>query len=374
MDFYRVLGLFKGFRTNRQLIVMESDDWGAIRMPDIAVYNALLKLGVRVDKDPYTRYDSIAGSTDLDNLFEILLKFKDSVGRNPVITANTIMANPDFKKIRESDFSTYYFEPFTETLKMRFNNESVFEKWKSGIEARIWFPQFHGREHLYVKNWMNDLRAGHRLTRLAFDFGCCSLTTHNHPDIKYSYMGALNSGLPQDIFNFKAINEEGLRMFYEIFGYKSASYIPTTYTWHPDIEAPLYDLGVRFIQGLPHQRVPLDDNKKFGFKKDNFLGTQSKSGLIYFNRNAFFEPSLVSNRDWVGSCLKRIKLAFLMRRPAVISMHRLNFIGSIVPENRDKNLKSFEVLIKSIIKYFPKVEFLNSTELGGIMLGDFTKS
>lgn len=367
MDINRVLGLFKGFHTNRQLVVMESDDWGAIRMPDIGVYNALMKKGVLVDKDPYTRFDSLADTNDLDKLFELLCKYKDSNGRNPVITANTIMANPDFERIREHNFSEYFYESFTDTLRKRFGSDAVFEKWKSGMRAGIWFPQYHGREHLYVKSWMNDLRSGHKLTRLAFDFGCCSLTTHNHPDIKYSYMGALNSGLSEDISAFNEINKQGLQMFYDVFGYKSQSYIPTTYTWHPDIELPLYDFGVRYLQGLPHQRVPIDDNRKFGFKKNNFQGTTSLSNLIYLNRNAFFEPSLIRNRDWVGSCLKRIRLAFLFKRPAIISMHRLNFIGSLVPENRDNNLKSFELLIQSIIKYFPRVEFLNSVELGQVM-------
>jgi hypothetical protein len=373
MDVNRIIGLFKGFHTNRQLIVMESDDWGSIGMPDINAYNALAKKGVIVDKDPYSRFDSLADTNDLDSLFEILCKYRDSTGKNPVITANTIMANPDFERIREHNFSEYFYESFTDTLRKRFGSDAVFEKWKCGMQAGIWFPQYHGREHIYVKSWMNDLRAGNSLTRLAFDFGCYSLTTYNHRKIKYWYVGALNSGISNDIAAFNDINKAGLQMFYELFGYKSQSYIPTTYTWHPDIELPLYDLGVRYLQGLPHQRVPINDNKKFKFKKDNFLGTRSLSNLIYLNRNAFFEPSLIRNRDWVGSCLKQIQLAFLLKRPAIISMHRLNFIGSIIPENRSNNLRLFDMLLKKILRYFPRVEFVNSVELGNIISSSLPK-
>ncbi|MDZ7634132.1 MAG: hypothetical protein U5L72_06700 [Bacteroidales bacterium] len=33
------------------------------------------------------------------------------------ITANTLLANPDFEKIRETDFAKYHYEIFTDTYK-----------------------------------------------------------------------------------------------------------------------------------------------------------------------------------------------------------------------------------------------------------------
>lgn len=69
-----------GWRTNRHLVVIESDDWGAIRMPSKEVYEQFLKEGIRVDNDPYCRYDSLATKEDLEILFEALQSVKDKMG------------------------------------------------------------------------------------------------------------------------------------------------------------------------------------------------------------------------------------------------------------------------------------------------------
>jgi hypothetical protein len=40
--------------------------------------------------------------------------------------------------------------------------------------------------------------------------------------------------------------------------------------------------------------------------------------LIYTVRNAFFEPFLNPNKDWVNSCLLEINSAFDKNKPAII--------------------------------------------------------
>lgn len=87
---------YKGWQTTRKIIVIESDDWGSIRMPSKEIYDNLLKSGIRVDRCPYNRYDSLASEEDLSALFDVLTSFRDMNGNHPVITANTVVANPDF--------------------------------------------------------------------------------------------------------------------------------------------------------------------------------------------------------------------------------------------------------------------------------------
>ena len=105
-----------GWRTKRHLVVIESDDWGSIRMPSREVYEEFLRRGIRVDNDPYCRYDALATKDDLTNLFEVLQSVTDKNGNHPVITANCVVANPVFDKIKESNFTEYFYEPFTATL------------------------------------------------------------------------------------------------------------------------------------------------------------------------------------------------------------------------------------------------------------------
>ena len=61
-----------GWRTKRHIVVIESDDWGSIRMPSKEVYDKLLNKGIRVDKCHYCSNDTIASEDDLSLLFDVL--------------------------------------------------------------------------------------------------------------------------------------------------------------------------------------------------------------------------------------------------------------------------------------------------------------
>lgn len=359
-----------GWQTNRHLVVIESDDWGAIRMPSKEVYNQFLKEGIRVDNDPYCRYDSLATKEDLEVLFEALQSVKDKNGRPAVLTADTVVANPDFEKIRKSGFREYFYEPITTTMNNSPNHTNVFDIWKEGIDAGIFRPQFHGREHLNVKKWLHVLREGKDpITRRAFELGTFGLTSKVSDEIKGTYMGAFDSALEGDIQEYTKIIKEGLDLFEKLFGYRSRSFIATTYTWHPLIENSLKENGIDFLQGLVTQHIPVDDGHNYFYKRTNFQGKSSASQLIYLMRNCFFEPSQFNNyHNAVDECLSRIRTAFRWKKAAVICSHRLNFIGNIDSSNRDRNIHLFTKLLNEIVKRWPDVEFVSSDELGSIIM------
>ncbi|MDD4689820.1 MAG: hypothetical protein PHE51_08770 [Eubacteriales bacterium] len=354
-----------GWHTNKKIVVIESDDWGSVRMPSREVYQQFLDKGVRVDKDPYCRYDCLATAEDLEALFEVLTSVKDKNGRHAVLTADTVVANPLFDKIKESGFKEYFYEPFTETLKRDKQHEGAFELWKQGMAAGIFHPQLHGREHLNVKKWLRTLQSGEEVTRLSFDLGTFGLTSLVDARIKNNYMGAFNSGLNEDIVEYDTIITEGQQLFEQIFGYKSESFIATTYTWNPKIEPILLSNGVKYIQGIPSQHIPLDDDTTFIYKKDNYLGKKSNAGLLYLVRNCHFEPS--QGISSAADCLKRVSIAFRWCKPAIISMHRLNVIGGIVESNRKCNLKALKWLLAQIVQKYPDVEFITSDQLGNLI-------
>lgn len=356
-----------GWHTKRHLVVIESDDWGAIRMPSRATYDEFLRRGIRVDQDPYCRYDNLATKHDLENLFEVLHSVKDRFGHPAVITANTLTANPVFEKIRESGFANYFFEPFTDTLKRDCAHADAFSLWQQGMDEGVFHPQCHGREHLYVKKWLQTLRNGDVLTRTAFDLGTWGLTQQVDPSIHEYYLGAFNSCEENDLRAFEAIIDDALRMFWEIFGYASKSFIATTYEWSPKIEPYLAQRGVRYIQGAFKQKVPRDDDQTIRISCRGFQGTRTKAGLIRLFRNCFFEPSLNENYDWTGDCMKRIEIAFRWGKAANICSHRVNFIGSIDPSNTDRTLPEFKRLLQEIIRSWPDVEFVTSDQLGEII-------
>lgn len=358
-----------GWRTKRHLVVFESDDWGSVRTPSKEVYDELIRRGIRMDRDSYCKYDNLATKEDLANLFEVLSSVKDKNGNPAIFTANAVVANPVFDKIKESDFSAYFYEPFTDTLKRDALHGDAFEMWRQGMDAGLFHPQCHGREHLNVKKWLGVLRQGESVTRTAFDFGTFGLTANVDASIKEYYMGAFNSGLDEDIESYNEILTDGLDMFEKIFGFRSKSFIATTYEWSPKIEPCLFKNGVRYIQGTIAQKIPLDDDTTVKIVRRGFQGTKTKSGLIRLFRNCFFEPSTKPDFDFVDDCLNRIRIAFKWGKAANICSHRVNYIGSIHKENTDRNLPELKRLLKEIVKRWPDVEFVTSDQLGDIITG-----
>jgi len=356
-----------GSRINRKIIVIESDDWGSIRMPSKGIYDKLLKEGYNPDSDPYLKYDSLANEEDLIALYEILSKFKDKNENPAIITANTIIANPNFYEIEKDDYKNYYYEPFTETLKKYSRHQNSFELWKEGIDNRLFHPQFHGREHLNVFNWLNELRSGNQMLRKAFDLGMISISSVSSK-MRFGYMESLDylSEYERDLKN--KILYDGLNVFKNVFGTTSTSFIANCYIWDKNVEKFLSENNVKYIQGIPVQLKPdLSKGKHFHKRVLHYTGQKNKFGQTYLVRNAHFEPSLKHNIDTVGECLKRINIAFKWKKPAIISSHRLNFIGNIDSKNRDKNLILFKQLLDAILKNWPDVEFMTSDRLGKLM-------
>jgi len=358
----------RGWKTNRKIVVIESDDWGTIRMPSKKVYELLVKAGLSLDEDPYNKYDSFASEEDLTNLFDVLSAFKDKNGISPVITANCIMVNPDFEKIRASDFRQYYYELFPETLKRYPNHANSFKLWQEGIAKRLIYPQFHGREHVNVNRWMKALRENSKDTRLAFDYELFGISTNHAKELRSNYMAALDFDTQEEMNNLNFVVKEGLNIFEQIYGFKSVSFTAPCYAWDSLIEAELYDSGVRYLKGNFIQAEPfISSGKRKYHRRYHYIGQTNNYHQYHIIRNCFFEPSINENFDWINICLRGIDTAFKWHKPASINTHRLNFIGFIDPSNRDRNLSLLKKLFSEILKRYPDVEFMNSTQLGDLV-------
>lgn len=353
-----------GWRTNRKIVVIESDDWGAIRMPSREVYNTFLKSGYAVDQRPYEKYDSLATGDDLSLLYDVLNRYKDKNGKGAVLTANSVVANPNFEKIKESAFEEYHYELFTDTLSRYPNCEKSYELWKEGLSAGLFIPQFHGREHLNVASWMKALKSGDEDALFAFEHEVPGIFSKRNPQSGNQYVVALKYANLGEFEKIKAILAEGLNLFKQIHGYSSLSFIAPCNVWHPGYAETLKNNGVETIQSSSTQIIPtLAENKKVY----HYMGQKNNEGQHFLIRNCMFEPTQCNNIDNVDRCLTSIALAFRWNKPAVISSHRINYIGSVFTENRDRNLKQLDSLLSRIVRIWPDVEFLSSDRLGRLI-------
>ena len=356
---------FPGKKLNRKLLVFESDDWGTIRIPNKKTHDILLSDKLISSKDPFSRFDSLETNLDLSELFNTLLCYKDYKGNHPIITANTVVGNPDFDKIKNSDFNDYHFETFENTYNKQIGCDNSFESFKSGINEKLFFPQFHAREHLNLPIWMRLLQNNNSDFRKAFELSCFSIDFKHNSNRRNNLMAAYDYENYEDFQIIDQSINQGLDLFEMLFGFKSESSIAPCYVWDKKVESILLNKGVKYIQGSRFQNIPQKESLRFK-KKFHYNGQFNNFGQIYLQRNGLFEPSLNENIDWVDKCLESIEIAFKWNKPAVIGTHRLNYIGSIFPKNRDNGLIKLDILIKKILQKWPEVEFVSTVDLGNI--------
>lgn len=364
MDIRKNLSNAAGWRTNRKIVVIESDDWGSVRTRSKDDYDAMLANGLAVDRSNFTKYDALESNNDLENLFQLLSKHKDSTGRHPVITPMCIPANPDFKRIEASDFRKYYYETFVETSKGYPQHDKVGELWQTGIKERLFVPQLHGREHLNVARWMNALESGDEGLMLAFkhqSFGASFYKGKCLPE----HLAAFDPDTPEDILAYEQILKDAGDLFKGLCGYFPQHFIASNSSEPKSLEKTLKEIGVQYLTRYKIQRYPLG-NGKFT-TQFNWLGKRNKLGQIYLTRNSGFEPSDPSKNDWVNSCLKEVSNAFAWRKPAIISSHRVNYVGYLEPKNAANGLKQLDILLFQITSHWPNVEFMTSVELGNLI-------
>ncbi len=358
-----------GWRTKRKIVVIESDDWGSVYMSDRKSLEDLKAKGVPLTSH-YVNNDTLESNEDMEMLFEVLRKHKDSTGRNAIMTGVNVVANPDFEKIRANGFTKYEYELFTDTARRFPGSNRIQELWLQGISERLLVPVFHGREHLNVQRWMRLLQEGNETLRLAFDYGVSALSKDlqgkSLPDLR----AAFDIDTVEDIPYLREVIISGMAAFEKLFGYRSTFFIPTNGPFNNSLEALTAQEGVKYTGTGKIQREPLGNGE---YKKHfRYIGKRNYHGQIYLTRNCFFEPNsweYARDKDWVGTCLKEIEIAFRCYKPATISSHRVNYMGTIDPENRANGLKKLNLLLTQIIKRWPEVEFMTSMELGDVMTG-----
>lgn len=351
-----------GWRTNRKIVVIESDDWGSLRMSSNEAREYLIARGLNLEKGGGARYnmfDTLASKEDLQHLFEVLSSVKDKNGESAKITAVSLVANPDFEKINANNFEFYHYEPFTKTLD-RHNKQGAFELWQEGRRKNIFIPEFHGREHLNVQAWLRALRVGDKEALLAFGQEIWGYNRKNG----MGFQAAFDLEYISDLEVQKDILNDGLKLFEMLHGYKAKFFVPPNGPINNLLEKIAADGGIEYLSTPKIQNEALGAGKTR--KHFRYLGKKNKHRQVYITRNAFFEPSGAKN-DQVGSCLNEIEMAFNFRKPAVISSHRVNYIGSLKEKNRTDSLEKFRSLLTQITRRWSDVEFMTSTELGQLI-------
>jgi hypothetical protein len=348
-----------GWRTGKKIVVFECDDWGGIRMPSKKAREQMAGKGLKVTSGRFNNYDTLETARDLEQLFEVLSSVKDINQRYAVMTPLTIVANPDFEKIRSCGFTQYYYEPFTVTLKHYYADTDVFKIWKQGINEGIFAPELHGREHITTPLWMEKLREGNEELHLAFDHGFVSLDIPGIPLPANEFRAEFYfTSENQKQFLEKSI-QESVILFRDIFGYMPRVFVPGNGIFHPDFDKAASKAGIQFLNVFHSMPYPVNRGE---LKYRHFItGQKGPGGMIYYTRNCAFEPNM-EGYSGIDSTLRQMTAAFRWGKPANISTHRVNYTGGLEPANRENGLKELKKLLNAIIRKWPDAEFMSSAE------------
>ncbi|GCC50603.1 hypothetical protein SanaruYs_08180 [Chryseotalea sanaruensis] len=348
-----------GWRTKRKLVVFESDDWGMVRTSGIVAYTKL-NGKYPLASCEYSKNDAVERRDDVTGLMEILTKNISQSGSIPKFTLNYVMFNPDFDKIKSDNFSSYHRKDVLDTYQHYPDSSGVMNLIMTGIEAGCFYPQFHATEHVNINNWILDLQSSQESTLEAFNFGMANLHARNDSSCPLEYLDSWGYRRTNQIEPLEETVRRGLVRFEEIFGFKSVSTIAPCYYWSDEFEIEASKFGVIFFQGGRVQKTPQSN----GFSsKRHFMGEHGKRGQHYTIRNVSFERVNNPAIDWVDRCLHEIGIAFKWNKPAIISSHRVNYIGRLIEKNRDKGLQDLDQLLKRVNKRWPEVEYLDSAQL-----------
>ena len=295
-------------KTDKPVIVIESDDWGSLRTKNKRTRALLNEISPSVRNDRYTQLDSLANVDDLNALFETLHSVRDRKGNPAKLTANVCVANPDFERIKKDKFDIFHYENFNTTIKRHNHGKEIWNLWEDGIKNKMFHPQLHGREHVHALQWLAELRAGNKDLLKAFE-----LESFGIPYQPVLNKRRKNLQAALDIYGLNDEDEfqnnwikESADIFEKVFGFRSTTFIPPAYTWHSKINDILHDSGVKALQGIKLQYQP----KGAGYRRKFHYTGQHKNKLRYIIRNVFFEPASAPEKDWVDITLSGIERAF----------------------------------------------------------------
>lgn len=358
-----------GWKTKKKIVVFSVDDFGNVRLDSKKAGDKLEKSGIKLTS-LFDSHDTLESRDDLLALYDVLSAFKDSNGRNAVFTPYAVPCNLNFEKIESNNYKQVFIETLPETYqKLAAYYYSAYDRtwetWKQGIDAGLLHPELHSREHFNYTTLSNRLASNDE--ELLTILKTRSLTALSDRQNETTYTVSLGFQAFEENTLLSQIIIDGIDKFEKVFGYKPVSFMPPSATMSPIHHNTILSSG---IKGIDSYKI-----KKYQYGKDKFKTELRWTGKKitkdlgrYVVRNCVFEP--LQQKNSLNICKQMITAAFTMNSPAIISSHRVNYVGFANEEFRKESMKELRELISWIVTKFPDVSFYSMADL----LNDILKS
>jgi hypothetical protein len=257
------------WRCLEPVVVIESDDWGLERRPCSHI--------LKTWGEPSEWSEEETGTVeDLERLYRVLERHKDSLGRTACVTANVVLSNPDFDRVIANGYAQYHY---------LVADACVLSKLREGMARALVLPQHHGMYHFNPNAWLRDLQAdipGARELAIQRCHGGLALLRGQGWRYHSEYI---------DWWTSRTVDGQevrsGLRLFEELFGFRSVSTIAPHYILPSESAVELAKAGIQYVQGMGYRILR---GKSGAYIVGHSLGERLQPGPLCLIRTVKFEP------------------------------------------------------------------------------------
>jgi hypothetical protein len=301
-------------------VVLESDDWGLCAwVPDEQAFRVLTDAPAW--RGPAGRVygrSTLERADDVARLVETLLEFRGGDGLPPVWQANTVMAAPDFARLRPPLFEcdalplVHYPE-----FPSRWQRPGLGAAVRHASDAGVWWPELHGLVHLPQAAWLRALRRGTADARRAHEHQCivCEAVEAG---------GEYDPGEPAELRTRSLAL--AVERFRACFGRPPGSLCAPDYRWDEGLEADAEGLGLTTLQGVAEQMGhPFPRLRHLLYR---YRWPDARGRRFYLPPRIAFEPRGAragGARLGAQAAHRAVRGAWGRGQPAIVSSHRLNY-------------------------------------------------
>ena len=301
-------------------VVLESDDWGLCAwVPDDRAHRALAHqpafrtaAGLRYGRS------TLESAGDVGALAAELLEWRGGDGFPPVWQTNTVVANPDYGRMRPPLFE---FEElplaYLPELPARWARPGLWDAVRKAEGEGVWWAELHGLHHLPEAAWLAALRRGEDDARRALEQGSPIARA-------VEAGGEYDAAEPREL---RARNvRKAVRAFRLLFGRAPTSFCPPDYRFDDWFEREATSLGLITWQGKAEQAgYPLSPLRR------RWLGLRfphHEGGRFHLPPRIAFEPegaAAAPGARGLEAAHRGALDAWRQGRPAIVSSHRMNY-------------------------------------------------
>lgn len=331
----------------RPIVLIQSDDWGRVGMPDIELLSQIRAQGRSVGQTPWDYYGAETEG-DLTNLGETLGAIRDCDGRPACMTANIIMANADLQRMCTEGFTEFRAIPILEGFPSPWPRWDVVAMYRNLIAQGVIYPALHGYTHfsppVFLAGYRDSGDFGQR-TRCLVELNIPYLAslTPEHNFALVSRNGCQEEFLPE--LEQRYWVKQGVDLFTQSFGFAPRSTCAPGYRSNLVTRRLWAEQGIRVVQTATK-------------------GACIRIGdMLEMPRTVFFEPVFfVDPAIAVNKALREAEKAVAQGKMIVICTHSINYIRQHL-NRREESLESLSLLLNELLLRWPDLRFSHDGEV-----------